>query len=242
MATATRAFSGFRPEALDFLVGLRLNNERDWFQPRKGEYERLLKEPLEALCEALDERFAARGIPMEADPVRSPFRIYRDVRFARDKSPYKTNVGASFPWVGRRVVGGTPTSREGRHGVGGYLHIEPGGSFVGGGMWHPEPARLAAFRSAVVDEPDRARNALEDPGFREVFGEVEGERLKRVPTGFPADHPSADLLRLKGVIFRRMLGDGDLSSPALPDLLADAFAAAAPVLRFLGELPVDAHR
>src|SRR4051794_22217441 len=99
MATATiETFSGFRPEAIQFLADLAENNDRAWFQPRKADYERLLKQPLEAFCVALDEQFRARGLPLVADPSRSPFRIYRDTRFAKDKSPYKTNIGADFPW------------------------------------------------------------------------------------------------------------------------------------------------
>ena len=99
-AAAPTAFDGFSPDAIQFLVDLAANNERSWFQPRKADYERLLKAPLEALCVALGETFERRGIPLSADPARSPFRIYRDVRFSKDKSPYKTNIGASFA-VGR---------------------------------------------------------------------------------------------------------------------------------------------
>jgi uncharacterized protein (TIGR02453 family) len=95
-------FMGFRPEAIDFLVDLAQNNERAWFQPRKADYERLLKAPMEALVTALADRFATRGIPLEADPKRAVSRIYRDTRFAKDKSPYKTNVYARFPWIGAR--------------------------------------------------------------------------------------------------------------------------------------------
>src|ERR1700704_3651614 len=91
-------FTGFEPDAIQFLVDLADNNSRDWFQPRKGEYERLLKEPMERLCVALDAEFRRRDIPLRADPAKSPFRIYRDVRFSKDKSPYKTQVAASFPW------------------------------------------------------------------------------------------------------------------------------------------------
>ena len=101
MVIETTAFSGFRPEAIDFLAELAQNNDRAWFQPRKEEYERLLKTPMEALVAALADRFAARGLPLEADPKRAVSRIYRDTRFAKDKSPYKTNVYARFPWVGR---------------------------------------------------------------------------------------------------------------------------------------------
>src|SRR5215207_3649524 len=127
MAVATPfTFTGFQPEAVEFLAELAANNDRAWFQPRKAEYERLLKEPLEALCVALDERFQARGIPLRADPAKSPFRIYRDVRFAKDKSPYKTNLGASFPWVADE---GDPTGRSHTsnvHSSGGYFHLQPG--------------------------------------------------------------------------------------------------------------------
>ena len=95
MSTATtrpQAFEGFRPEAIDFLAELAQNNERTWFQPRKGKYERLLREPIEALIAALAERLEARGIPLRADPKRSIFRIYRDTRFAKDKSPHHDKV------------------------------------------------------------------------------------------------------------------------------------------------------
>ena len=109
---ATTTFTGFRPEAVQFLADLTANNDRAWFQPRKAEYERLLKEPLEALVAALAEEFAARGLPLRADPARSPFRIYRDVRFSKDKSPYKTHAAlwmyhrAPGRGVGKEVDGG----------------------------------------------------------------------------------------------------------------------------------------
>ena len=132
-------FTGFRPEALGFLVELALNNDRSWFGPRKAEYEALLKAPLERLCSALDVEFRARGIPLAADPARSPFRIYRDVRFSKDKSPYKTNVGASFPWIGN---GG---------GVGGYFHLEPGGDL----RRRRDVAPVAGAARGVAERRDR---------------------------------------------------------------------------------------
>ena len=88
MTVATSRFAGFTPAAIQFLADLAENNDRAWFQPRKAEFERLLKEPLEGLIQTLSERFEARGIPLRADPARSPFRIYRDVRFSKDKSPH----------------------------------------------------------------------------------------------------------------------------------------------------------
>ena len=220
----TTSFAGFSRDAIQFLVDLALHNERTWFQPRKGEYERLLKEPLESLCAALGERFEARRMPFRSDPARSPFRIYRDVRFSADKTPYKTHISASFPWAGE---GG---------GVGAYFHFQPGEMFAGGGMWHPEPAQLAAWRGAVDGDLDSVKAVLDDPEFVSTFGHVSGDSLKRVPTGFPADHPAADLLKLKDVTFGRALSDDDVLSPGLPDVLASTFTASIPLLSLLARL------
>src|SRR5437867_7432400 len=161
MAVASPTFTGFRPEAIQFLADLAANNDRAWFQPRKAEYERLLKQPLEALCVALAERFASRGVPLTADPAHSPFRIYRDVRFSKDKSPYKTNIGASFPWTG-----------GGEASCGGYFHLAPGEAFVGGGMWHPEKATLDAFRRLVDSDPERVHAVTDAPEFVSMFGSL----------------------------------------------------------------------
>jgi uncharacterized protein (TIGR02453 family) len=224
--TAGTDFPGFSHAALQFLVDLAANNERSWFQPRKSDYERLLKEPLEALCAALGERFEALGVPLSADR-RSPFRIYRDVRFSHDKSPYKTNVAASFPWA----------DTDGNSGVGGYFHLSPGEAYVGAGMWHPEPARLAAFRAAVVADPVAIRGLLSTAEFTSTFGEVGGDRLKRMPSGFPPDHPEAELLKLKDVTFGQALSDDEVERTDLPDRIVRTLAAATPVLRFLATLP-----
>jgi uncharacterized protein (TIGR02453 family) len=235
MVVATQAFKGFDPEAIHFLLELSVHNERSWFQPRKAEYERLLKEPLEALCFTLAERFAARGIPLTADE-RSPFRIYRDVRFSKDKSPYKTHISASFPFASRGP-GKADAVEDRSHGVGGYFHFQPDEYYIGGGMWHPERPRLQAWRALVDREPAKVHAAIDDPGFVKAFGSVDGDRLVRVPPGFSADHPEADLLRLKDVTFGRRLTDDEALSPKLPEIVADEFAAATPVMRLLAGLP-----
>jgi len=231
-------FRGFTTEAIQFLVELAENNDRAWFQPRKADYERLLKQPFEAMIAALDARLAARGVPLQADPKRSPFRIYRDTRFSKDKSPYKTHLGATFPWVGGGA--GAPDAgshQERAHGNGGYFHFQPGDMFVGGGMWQMDREPLARFRALVRDDPDRVRSALEEPGFVTAFGGANGhETLKRVPPGFPPDHPLADLFRWKSVTFGRSLTDAEVLSSDLPDHLAEAYAAATPVFRFLATL------
>jgi uncharacterized protein (TIGR02453 family) len=224
-------FTGFEPAALQFLADLAANNDRRWFKPRKPDYERLIKAPLESLCVELAHRFDDLRLPLDADPVRSPFRIYRDVRFSRDKSPYKTHQGADFPWID------SPGDRERPRGaVGGYFHLEPGNIFVGGGMWHPERERLAAFREKVDRDPSAVFRAIEDERFVSVFGSVSGESLTRNPKGFPADHPYGELLRLTDVVFSRRLSDRDVSSPKLPDIIARDLDAARPVLLLLDKL------
>jgi len=239
MAVASPTFTGFRPEAIQFLADLAANNERSWFQPRKAEYERLLKTPMEQLCVALEEEFRTRNIPLHADPAKSPFRIYRDTRFAKDKSPYKTAAAASFGWAGDGLEAAAGRAHmENVHASGGYFHLQPGEIFVGGGVWHPDTAWLNAFRRRIVDNLEGFKAIVEAPEFKKTFGDIgdEGESLKRVPTGFPADHPAADLLRKKNVTFGRRLSDADATSPSLPTVIADSFAAGTPLMRYLAEI------
>ena len=232
--TPLTPFAGFSPDGVQFLADLAEHNDRAWFQPRKAEFDRLLKEPLAALCVALEERFAAGGVPLHADPAKSPFRIYRDVRFSKDKSPYKTNIGASFAYV-ERDADGTAKLESGRRG-GGYFHLSPGEIFVGGGMWHPEPGPLGAWRRLVVENNGAVHAAIDDPAFVSRFGNVGGDRAKRIPGGYPSDHPDAALLTLKDVTFGRRLDDREVFSPDLPDILADDLATAVPLLRLLASL------
>jgi len=135
----TAEFTGFSPEAIQFLVDLAANNERPWFQARKTDYERLLKEPLEALCADVAVEFVKRGVPLQSDPKRPPFRIYRDVRFSKDKSPYKTHIAANFPWRGDGADD-APT--------------------WGGGYFHPSPSlsRTLQRRDNYASTSSRARS------------------------------------------------------------------------------------
>ena len=232
-ADGPAGFTGFTPEALQFLADLAVNNDRAWFTPRKPEFERLLKGPMQALCTALAEAFPRHGVPLTADPGRSPFRIYRDTRFSKDKSPYKLSHTAGFGPAGvAGAEGGRGAGDEG----GGYFHLQPGEVYMGGGMWHPEPPRLAAFRRMLDRDPARVLAALEDPGFVGEFGSVKGERLSRVPQGYPKDHPHGGLLRLKDVVFSRRLSDADVFSPDLPETMATSFAKALPVFALLASL------
>ena len=132
MSSSTGTFTGFQPEAIQFLIDLALNNERGWFQPRKAEYERLLKEPMESLVAVLVNRFRARGIPLEGDPQRAVFRIYRDTRFSKDKSPYKANIVASIPWAADEGAHGRLPALPARRDVRGRGHVPDGATAVGG--------------------------------------------------------------------------------------------------------------
>ena len=234
MVVSAQPFSGFTTDAIQFMADLAQNNDRSWFQPRKAAYERLVKDPLEGLCVALEQRFIAHDLPLHADPKRSPFRIYRDVRFSRDKSPYKTHLGASFPWVGS---GGSQNEVAGAHGNGAYFNFQPGEMYAGGGMWMADKTHLDALRQAIVQDPAAVHQALEDPAFVDWFGGVmTHESFKRVPPGWPKDHPMADMFRWKDVVFGRRLSDADVCSPELPDLLVEGYATAIPVFRFLATL------
>jgi uncharacterized protein (TIGR02453 family) len=235
---APTAFDGFSPDAIQFLVDLAANNERSWFQPRKADFERLLKQPMEQLCLALDELFRSKGIPLNADPARSPFRIYRDVRFSTDKRPYKTAVAASFGWAGDGDEAPGRSHATNVHASGGYFHLQPGEIYVGGGVWHPEPSWLKGFRDRVVEDYDGFRAIVEARTFGDMFGTVgdDGDSLKRVPPGYPPGHPAADLLRKKNVTFGRRLSDAEATSPELPSVIAESFAAGTPLLRYLATI------
>ena len=233
-AGSTSAFTGFTRDAIQFLADLADHNDRTWFQPRKAQYERLLKEPLEALCVALDERFEAAGIPLRADPASSPFRIYRDVRFSKDKSPYKTHVAASFASAEDRL----PVADRHRYGgVGGYFSFAPGQMVLGGGRWQPAAATMAAWRALVLERNAEVHAALEHPAFVKTFGRLGGDAYRRVPAGSPPDHPDAELLKLRQLLFSRHLSDAEVLAPKLPDTITRSFVAALPLMRLLGELP-----
>ena len=175
----------FSPALFEFLAELSMNNNREWFQANKARYERDVRNPLLEFVADFGERLRTISPHMVADPRASGgsmFRIYRDVRFSKDKSPYKTNAGAHFRHeVGREV-----------HGPGFYLHLQPGSVYAGAGIWMPNSATLGKIRGAIVENPGRWERIIGDEAFSSRFN-LEGDSLKRAPKGIDPDHPLIEL-------------------------------------------------
>jgi len=217
------AFRGFSAEAFAFLKDLADNQNREWFEAHKPIYEREVKEPLAGLVVSLGQALAAKNIDFCCDPKRAIFRIHKDVRFSKDKKPYKTNAGATLTRDGERRSPGVL-----------YIHVDPEGSFAAGGFYRPEPPQLHAIRRRIMARPEDIKailGSLEASGLRLEQDDI----LKRTPSGFEAVEPPelGALLRLKSLIVRRalsrkLLADGD----ALIVELVDFADLVHPVLRF----------
>ncbi len=215
----------FTAETFAFLSGLAANNERSWFEAHRHEYEAAVRGP--ALDFIADmgrelERFAPHFVALPRGVGGSLMRIHRDVRFSRDKSPYKTNIGIQFRHeLGRDV-----------HAPGYYVHVEPGGCFLGVGLWRPDAGALGRIREYMAAQGGAWLKARDDTGFRESF-DLDGERLANVPRGFSRDHPLADDLKWKDFVGFSPLSDADVLSRAFLRRVAERFDRATPYMRFL---------
>jgi len=202
--TAT-GFAGFRPATFAFLQGLGDNNDPVWFKPRKDVYESEVLAPFRALIVAVAAALGTAGIPLGGDPRRAIFRIYRDVRFSPDKRLYKTHAGAVLTRSGVKRDPGLL-----------YLHVEPGGSMVAAGFWHPEPPLLLRLRRAILDDPD---GFVAMAGGFAAAGHPLGsdERLSRLPRGFETakDTPAGDYLCWKSFTAHAALSDAEMQSSGL---------------------------
>ena len=219
------AFKCFDLSLLGFLDELAQHNERDWFAENKDRYERLVREPALDFIAAMGphlDRFAPRFDAVAKKMGGSLMRVYRDTRFARNQTPYKTNVGIQFRHTQAKDV----------HSPGYYLHIEPGQHFLGAGLWRPEPDALAAIRSAIVERPKAWQSARDDKTFKRHFT-LDGDALKRPPRGYPADHPFVDDLKRTDFIAGCTLTDADLFHGDSVTRIAKRFEAATPLMKFL---------
>jgi uncharacterized protein (TIGR02453 family) len=179
----------------------------------------------------MDVRFARVAPEIVGDPRRSMFRIHRDIRFSNDKSPYKTHAAC---WFRHRDAAGTVGREAEGGGAGFYFHLEPGRSFVGGGVWMPPRPTLNRLRDAIADDHRGFERIVRQRAFvRRVGGLSDEDMLKRLPRGFAADHPAAAWLRFQSFTVGRPLTDQQVTSPRLPALLEREYALMLPLVRWL---------
>jgi uncharacterized protein (TIGR02453 family) len=208
------------PELFRFLRELRAHNERSWFEANKARYLARVRDPVLGLITALAPRLVAISPHIVADARPSGgsmLRIYRDTRFSRDKTPYKTNVGIRFGHGAGKDI----------HGPGYYLHLAPGEVFMGAGMWRPEPDALHAIREAIVKHPAAWKRAQRSP-LR--HGEAS---LRRPPRGFDPDHPLIEDLKRTSFTIGRQFTEALACSPSFPALFVRACRDEVPLMRFL---------
>ena len=211
--------------SLAFLRALKRNNRRDWFQPRKEQFDADVREPMLAIVERLADDLRSIAPEIVVDPKTAMYRIYRDTRFSENKTPYKTHVAAVFPWRGLAK----------HEGAGLYFHVSPDEVWMGGGMYSPQTAQLHAVREHIAGNVRRLRTIVESPGFRRHVGELEGERLQRVPHGFPKDHAAAEYLKYRQFLAGRELPSAFACNPTFYSTLVTVFRQVAPLARFLNE-------
>jgi uncharacterized protein (TIGR02453 family) len=224
-AVPAQATAGwFTADTFRFLKELKKNNNREWFNANKSRYEEAVKEPALQFIRDAGPVLHKISNQIVADPRPvggSLFRIYRDTRFSKDKTPYKTHIGMHF------------THRESKgdaHAPGFYVHIEPGDSGVYAGVWQPEPPALKALRDAIAEKPHdwkRVRSA--------VSMWEEGAALKRPPVGYPADHPHIEDLKRKDFVAQRPVPDAEFTKPTLLSTFEKACRELAPVDKFIAK-------
>jgi uncharacterized protein (TIGR02453 family) len=215
----------FSPALFTFLRELKKNNNREWFQANKARYESEVRDPmLRFIADFADPlRLISRHFVADPRPVNgSLFRIYRDTRFSRDKSPYKTAAAAHF----RHEIAGEV------HGPGFYFHLEPGDVAVGAGVWHPDADTLAKIRDAIAGHPEQWKRAVSGKAFKAAC-ELWGEKLTRPPKGFDAEHPFIEDLKRKDFVAMASFNEADACKPGFMKRVADVYRATAPFMSFL---------
>jgi len=219
----------FTAETLRFFKQLAAHNNKEWFEAHRDDYENNVREPMRDLVEELDVRFARFAPEIGGDPKRSMFRINRDIRFSKDKSPYKTNAGCWFHHrSATRHVGS-----EASEGSGGfYFHLQPGESFIGAGVWMPPRPQLNKLRDTIAEKPQPFIRMVE--ALPKRFGGLSDESaLKRMPRGYSEDHPAAKWLKYQSFTTGRSLTDAQVTSTKLPALLEREYEAMLPLVRWV---------
>ncbi len=221
------AESYFSKRALEFLTELKAHNERDWFQANKERYERQLREPFLRLIADLAPGLKKIAPDFVADPNPnrgSMMRIYRDIRFSNDKSPYKTHVAAHF-WHAKGKMGATPAF---------YLRLEPGASVIGGGIWQPEPRALKKIRDRIASDSKTWRTVTSEQELGSGCA-MSGESLRRPPPGFDASHPLIEDIKRKDFAVSVPLTDSEVCSQDFKAAVLARLRTTAPFVQFLSK-------
>jgi len=219
----------FTAQTLRFFKQLAANNNKEWFEAHRDDYETNVREPMRELVEELDVRFARFAPEIGGDPKRSMFRINRDIRFSKDKSPYKTNAGC---WFHHRSASRKVGSEAAEGSAGFYFHLQPGKSFIGAGVWMPPRPQLTKLRDAIAEKPQAFGRMVQ--ALPKRFGGLSAESaLKRIPRGYAEDHPAAKWLKYQSFTTGRSLTDAQVTSAKLPALLEREYEAMLPLVRWV---------
>jgi uncharacterized protein (TIGR02453 family) len=219
----------FSKRALGFFRQLARNNEKAWFEAHREEYENEVRAPMRELIEDLDTRFAQFAPEIGGDPKRSMFRINRDIRFSKDKSPYKTHAACWFHHLNAAHAVGAEADAGS---AGYYFHLQPGKSGLGAGIWRPPRPQLNKLRAAIADDP-KGFDAITRSIPRRFDGLDDEAVLKRMPRGYAEGHPAAKWLRYQSFTSGRSMTDAEVTSDSLANLLATEYKALLPLVRWL---------
>ncbi len=210
---------GIETSTIKFLKDLEKNNNREWFQSHKEQYERTLQNVKDMSAE-VKEKLSKKDLIEDA----KVFRIYRDVRFSKDKAPYKNNLGVHFTRATKQLRGGY------------YLHIQPGESFAGGGFWSPSPEDLKRIRDEFAFDTKTIRKIITGKTFVKYFGTLNGEELKTAPSGYDRNHPGIDLIRKKQFIISRKFTDKEVADKTFVKEVVATFEAMRPFFDYMSEV------
>ena len=221
----TKTAQCFTPELFKFITQLKRNNNREWFTKNKDRYESVVRQPSLAFIASFQshlDKISPAFIASAKSVGGSLMRVYRDTRFSKDKTPYKTNVGIHF----RHELG------KDVHAPGFYVHIDPNECFLGAGIWHPPSDALQKIRVAIDVEPEKWKRARDNRRFRSAW-ELAGDSLKTVPRGYDKQHPLIDDLRRKDFIAVHELSTDDVTSANFSKQVGSTFKMASPLMQFL---------
>ncbi len=224
----TEAFKGFSPDFFAFFEELAAANTREWFQANKPRFTGGVQYELSDFVAAMAPRLSRISKHYLADPRpngKTIFRIYRDVRFSKDKRPYKEHAACHFRHSGTGDA----------HGPGYYFHLEPKEVIFGGGIWKPAPADLTKIRAAIARDPKAWSKVVGNPQLTATFGGVSGDGLKRAPKGYAPDHPHIEDLKRKTFFVIRRAPAALARGPEILDQVETGFRAAVPLMRFLSK-------